>query len=68
MERTEFSLRLLQPEAHVHLAGYILAAVVMCSAAFARAPVRWNNLPRPRWQWAARGRIPSSSARASGRS
>jgi Protein of unknown function (DUF1214) len=43
---------------------YIVIAVAKCSSPCARSPMRWWSEPRPRWQWAMSGRMPSSVARA----
>ena len=47
------------------ISRYIVAAVVRCSSVCSRLFVRRKSLPRPRWQWAMRGRMPRGSARAS---
>src|SRR6185436_2604925 len=44
------------------ISRYIVIAVVRCSCASCRLPVRRWSLPRPRWQWAASGRNPISEA------
>ena len=59
--RTEFRLRLLQPEAHVHLAVHRCGDRQVLGGLFPIAGAI-VSLPRPRWQWATRGRIPSSFA------
>src|SRR5438128_15463 len=41
---------------------YIAVAVVRCSCACSLRPVFRANAPKPRWQWATRGRMPSSTA------
>jgi len=40
------------------------ARLVRAARACSRRPIVVYRLPRPRWQWAASGRMPSSSARA----
>src|SRR5262245_7787190 len=44
----------------IPISRYIVVAVVRCSCACSLLPVRRESLPRPRWQWAMRGRSPSS--------
>src|SRR5262249_32807678 len=46
------------------ISRYIVVAVSRCSCACSRLPVRRYSLPRPRWQWATRGRMPRGSASA----
>src|SRR5262249_50649407 len=49
----------------IPISRYIVVAVVRCSCACSRLPLRREGVPRPRWQWATRGRMPSSLASAS---
>src|SRR5262249_52845920 len=46
------------------MAWYISMAVDNAVRACSRWPVAAYSVPRPRWQWAWSGRMPSSSARA----
>src|SRR5262245_22848692 len=41
----------------IPVARYIVVAVVRCSSACSRLPVRRESLPRPRWQWPTRPEI-----------
>src|SRR5882724_6455492 len=46
------------------MARYSSMAVDNSARASARHPILAYSVPRPRWQWATSGRMPSSSARA----
>src|SRR5262245_623523 len=45
----------------IPISRYIAVAVVRCSCACSRLPVRRYSLPRPKWQWATRPAPPISS-------
>src|SRR5262249_48663720 len=52
------SVSVVSSQDRMSISAYIVAAVVKWSTH------RWS-LPRPRWQWATRGRMPSSAASSS---
>jgi len=43
----------------IPISRYIVVAMVRCSCACSRWPVRRESLPSPRWQWAMSGRMPN---------
>src|SRR5712664_4023259 len=46
------------------MARYSAMAAARSVRAWSTRPIRLCRVPRPRWQWATSGRMPSSSARA----
>lgn len=48
----------------ISIAWYSLRAAEHLTCACSRGPVMADSVPRPRWQWAMRGRLPSAPARA----
>jgi hypothetical protein len=48
-----------QARNRMSISRYIVVAVARCSCDCSRLPVRRWSLPRPGWQWATSGRLPS---------
>src|SRR5262249_38270227 len=57
--------RILSSQYVISISRYIVDAVVKCCCASSCLPLRSESRPRPAWQCATSGRIPSSSASAS---
>src|SRR5215813_9731874 len=61
---TALSASAFSSQKRISIRRYISAAVVSCSWAFTLLPVRPYSLPRPKRQWAMRGRMSRSEASA----